>query len=201
MNEDDVPFVPDPTRCQPCYAPLDRSREFFSNATAECCFACNYTTETLPSVLQYNALEKADLDTSYKGLESVMALMDAGTVSTQAVVSLVHSFYEREIRHHNPELPAWSPSTIYEHLVFHRQSDAGQMSDMVQLLQAQVHSLKRVAWECPAPFAAGENDSNDAGTEPPCEPQPNLRVLAMMNSLAKTTMEGIRLRRLLAQSS
>lgn len=201
MNEDANAYLPDPTRCQPCYAPLDRTQDFFASPQSEICFACNYTTESLPSVKQYNALEKEDLSTSYKGLESVMALMDAGTVSTQAVVTLVDSFYEREIRHHNPDLPSWSRGSIYEHLVFHRQSDAGQMSDMVQLLQAQVHSLKRVAWECPATPLSEENDEDAPMPQAPTEPQPNLRVIAMMNSLAKTTMEGVRLRRMLAQSS
>jgi len=201
MDGDANAFLPDPTRCQPCYAPLDRTQDFFASAEVGICFACNYTTESLPSVKQYNALEKEDLSTSYKGLESVMALMDAGTVSTQAVVSLVESYYERELRHHNPDLPPWSPGSIYEHLVFHRQSDAGQMSDMVQLLQAQVHSLKRVAWECPVAAMPEGQDEDAPMPQVPSDPQPNLRVIAMMNSLAKTTMEGVRLRRMLAQTT
>lgn len=164
--------------CRPCGAPHENPFATAPMLPVQSCFLCSYRPDA-------NATSDDEwLNEDRRDAISVLHELarQAGELAVEAHVDLIYKFYSESIRVHDPELPPWCRTSIYQHLVHHVQMDEKLLvNNSLSAINAQIQSLRAVTWTEPA--------------EPDGVPMPNPKNIALMQNLTKLMFDGIKLRK------
>jgi hypothetical protein len=104
------------------------------------CFACSFIKIKAKSE-PFNLAEATD---AYSDLLKLIT-EHYTTISNPALVDMIFAFYEKEVRPLG-DFPRWTRNSIGRHLLYHRHDEDIIMNEAVDMLYAQIQSLRTRCW-------------------------------------------------------
>jgi len=107
------------------------------------CFACSFVKTK--AAADKDPFNLAEVDDAYGDLLKLIEENYAKGISNPALVDLIFKFYNEQINH-SGDYPAWSKVSISRHLLYHRNDEDVMMNEAVNMLYAQIQSLRTRCW-------------------------------------------------------
>jgi hypothetical protein len=122
----------------------DAPRHAHHRLVGERCFACRYARQKdqiFDSVGTWNCDDVRD---AYTDMTRLIA-ENYGHVSNEELSTMIFEFYEKEIRS-LVDYGEWTRECIFQHIVYHTNSEDVQFRECSNILYAQIQALRHRTW-------------------------------------------------------
>ena len=149
-NENGVRFTDNESLGEPVVnlvaAPTDHDapRHAHHRLVGERCFACRYARQKDQIFDSVGAWNCDDVRDAYSDMTRLIA-ENYGHVSNEELSTMVYDFYEKEIRS-LVDYGEWSRECIFQHIVYHTNSEEVQTRECSNILYAQIQALRHRTW-------------------------------------------------------
>jgi hypothetical protein len=153
----------------------DAPRHAHSRLVGERCFACRYAKHKDAAFDAVGAWNCDDVRDAYSDMMRLISDNYGHSISNEELVNMVWEFYEREIRA-LADYGEWSKECIFQHIVYHANSEETQLNECNKIIYAQIQALRHRTWV--------ENSAD--GTV-----EPHHKNLTLLDRYIKSLGEGI----------
>lgn len=108
------------------------------------CFACRYARHKDQIFDAVGAWNCDDVRDAYSDMLRLIA-ENYNQISNEELANMVHDFYEREIRE-LVDYGEWSKECIFQHILYHTNSEEVQFQECNNILYAQIQALRHRTW-------------------------------------------------------
>jgi hypothetical protein len=107
------------------------------------CFACAFVK--IRADKDKDPFNLAEATDAYTDMQRLIDQHYSKGISNPALVDMIYAFYQKELRPLG-DYPAWTKNSISRHLLYHRGDEEVMMNEAVNMLYAQIQSLRTRCW-------------------------------------------------------